>query len=133
MLNTLWAAMILIGIVWGMAAGRTEAVSNALIESGGEAVSLCITMFGVVAMWCGMMEIAKQSGLVEKLTRAIRPFIRFLFPRLPNGHEAEGVIALNMIANECVILGLNKDLIQKRLYLVHFICPDDIYVRANLT
>jgi len=103
MLNALWAAMVLIGIVWGAVNGRMEAVSNALIESGGEAVSLCITMFGVVAMWCGMMEIAKESGLVERMTGAIRPVIRFLFPRIQKGHGAEGAIAMNMIAN---ILGL---------------------------
>lgn len=133
MLNVLWAAMILIGIGWGIANGQMEAVSNALIESGGEAVSLCITMFGVVAMWCGMMEIAKESGVVERLTEGIRPFIHFLFPRIPRGHGAEREIALNMIANECVILGLNKDLVSKRLCLVHFLCPDDRCVRANLT
>lgn len=103
MLNMLWAGMILTGIIWGMATGRTEAVGNALIEGGGDAVSLCITMFGVVGMWCGMMEIARESGLVDKMTGWIRPFIRFLFPRLPEGHPAESSISLNMIAN---VLGL---------------------------
>lgn len=103
MLNMLWAGMMLIGIVWGMATGRTEAVGNALIEGGGDAVSLCITMFGVVGMWCGMMEIAQESGLVNQMTGWIRPFIRFLFPNLPEGHPAERSISLNMIAN---VLGL---------------------------
>ena len=99
MLNILWAAMILVGIVWGMASGQTQAVSSAIIDSGKDAVSLCITMFGVVGMWCGMMEIAKDSGLVETLTAVIRPFIRFLFPNLPKNHPAEESISLNIIAN----------------------------------
>lgn len=103
MLNYLWAAMLLVGIVWGMATGHTQEVNHALIDGGGEAVSLCVTMLGVMGMWCGMMEIAKQSGLVEKMTVMIRPFIRLMFPRLPAGHQAESSIALNMIAN---ILGL---------------------------
>lgn len=103
MLNILWAAMILTGIVWGAANGRVEEVSTALIEGGGSAVSLCITMFGVVGMWCGMMEIAQKSGLVERLTSLIGPFVRFLFPRLPKGHPAEASISLNMVAN---VLGL---------------------------
>ncbi len=103
MLNFLWAGMLVIGIVWGMATGRTEAVSTALIDGGSDAVSLCITMLGVMGMWCGMMEIAKESGLVEKLAALIRPFIRLMFPRLPKGHPAEGAISLNVICN---VLGL---------------------------
>ena len=74
MLNYIWAFMIIIGVVYGAATGNMKEVSNAALDSAGEAVSLCITMIGVMALWVGLMEIAKTSGLIEKLARGIRPF-----------------------------------------------------------
>lgn len=103
MLNYIWAFMILIGVVFGAFTGNMEAVSKAALESAGEAVSLCITMIGVMALWVGLMEIAQKSGLIEKMTKGLSPFITFLFPRIPRNHPARGYISTNLIAN---ILGL---------------------------
>lgn len=103
MLNYIWVFMIIIGIVYGSFTGQMAEISNGVIDSSKEAVQLCITMLGVVALWTGIMEIAKESGLVESLTRGMRPLLRFLFPRIPKEHPAMSYISLNFIAN---ILGL---------------------------
>lgn len=103
MLNYLWAAMILVGIVYAMLTGNISAVTKAALDSAGEAISLCITMAGVMALWMGLMEIATQSGIVAKMTGAMRPILKFLFPRLPTESKAMEYIATNMAAN---ILGL---------------------------
>lgn len=99
MLNLLWGAMLLIGIVYGAATGRMNEVTDAALSSAKEAVSLCITMAGIVAMWVGVMEIAKSSGLVERLTGKMQPLLRFLFPGVPRKHRAMEFISANMIAN----------------------------------
>lgn len=103
MLNYIWAGMILLGIIYGTLTGNMEALTNAAMDSAGEAVSLCITTFGIMALWMGLMEIAQKSGLIAKLTKGIQPFLSFLFPDIPKGHEAREYISTNMIAN---ILGL---------------------------
>ncbi len=103
MLNYIWAVMILLGIIYAACTGNMEAVTNAALSSAGEAVTLCITMAGVMALWMGLMEIAGQTGLVEKMTNGIRPFLKLMFPRIPEGHPALGYIATNIIAN---VLGL---------------------------
>lgn len=103
MLNGIWAGMILLGIFYAALSGRMEAVTNGALDSAGEAISLCITMAGVVALWMGLMEIAKEAGLIRKMTRGIDPFLKFLFPRLPAKHPAREYIATNIIAN---LLGL---------------------------
>lgn len=103
MLNYIWAVMILVGVVYAACTGRMEAVTNAALDSAGEAISLCITMAGVMALWMGLMEIAQRAGLVEKMTKGIRPFLTFMFPRIPREHPAMGYIATNLIAN---VLGL---------------------------
>lgn len=103
MLNAIWAVMILLAVLYGAASGHMSDVTNAALDSAGEAISLCITMAGVVALWMGLMEIAQKAGLIEKLTRGIAPFLRFMFPRIPKEHPAREYIATNIIAN---ILGL---------------------------
>lgn len=103
MLNYMWAIMILAGILYGTFTGNLEAVTSKALDSAGEAVSLCITMAGVMALWMGMMEIGQQSGLMEKMTRGIRPLLHFLFPRIPKDHPALPYISTNIIAN---VLGL---------------------------
>ena len=103
MLNAIWAVMILIAVLYGALTGRMSDVTNAALDSAGEAISLCITMAGVVALWMGLMEIASKAGLIEKMTKKISPFLTFMFPRIPKGHPAREYIATNIIAN---VLGL---------------------------
>ena len=103
MLNYLWAGMILIGIVFGAFNGRMQDITNAALDSSKDAVTLCITMIGVMAFWTGIMEIASRAGIIQMASRKMRPLLRFLFPRLPEEHKANEHIATNFIAN---ILGL---------------------------
>ena len=103
MLNYIWGGMILIGIIYGSLTGRMEAVTNAALDSSREAVNLCITMIGVMALWMGLMEIAEKAGLIERWTKAISPFVSFMFPDIPKGHAARKYISTNIIAN---VLGL---------------------------
>lgn len=103
MLNYIWAFMIIIGVLYGSFTGKMAAISAAAIESSKEAVTLCITMAGVISLWVGLMEVAKSAGLIKKLTKGLGPFIYFMFPNIPRDHEALDYIATNIIAN---ILGL---------------------------
>ncbi len=99
MLNYLWAGMILVGIVFGAFNGRMQDITNAALDSSKEAVTLCITMIGVMAFWTGIMEIASKAGIIRMASRKMRPLVRFLFPGMPEGHKAEEHITTNFIAN----------------------------------
>ena len=98
-MSYLWGSMILIGIVYGMCTGNITEVTQAVIKSSEEAVSLCLGMAGITAFWNGLMKIAEESGMVAGLTRRIHPLLRFLFPRLNLKGMAMKYIAVNMIAN----------------------------------
>ena len=104
MLSTLWVVMMAGGVLFASFTGRIGELTQALIDSSSEAVSLCIFMLGVIGVWNGLMEIAVDSGLMARIARAMRPFIRWLFPDIPPGHAANEYIAANMAAN---ILGLS--------------------------
>lgn len=103
MLNYIWAAMIALGVLFGAVNGNMKEVTEAALESAGEAVSLCIATAGIMAFWVGLMEVAQNSGLIERLTGMLSPFISFMFPGMPRGHRARSYISMNIIAN---ILGL---------------------------
>ena len=103
MLNYLWAGMIIVGIVYAACTGNIVEVTNAALDSSKEAITLCITMAGVMAFWTGLMEIARRGGMIRALTGRMAPVLKFLFPGLPAGHPAREHIATNFIAN---VLGL---------------------------
>ena len=102
-MNYLWGSMILIGIIYGTVTGHLEEVSEAAIQSSKEAVSLCVVMAGVTALWVGMMRIAEKSGLLEAMEQRMQPVLNFLFPEIPGNHPSRKSIATNLLAN---VLGL---------------------------
>ena len=102
-MNYLWGIMMLIGVVYGALTGNLEAVTEQALSSAKEAVSLCITMAGVMAFWVGMMQIADSAGIIRQAAKALDPVISFLFPALSKNHPARKPIATNMVAN---VLGL---------------------------
>ncbi len=98
-MNYLWGGMLIIGIIYGALTGNLNEVANGAINASKEAVSLAIALLGVTAMWSGLMEIASGAGIIDWMTRKIRPILRFLFPRITDGHPALEAISVNMIAN----------------------------------
>lgn len=104
MMNYLWSGMLLLGVIYGAFAGTLDGVTEAIINSAKEAVNLVIAIAGITAFWTGIMKIAEQTGLVEKLARRIQPLLRFLFPELKNQEKANYYISLNFLSN---FLGLS--------------------------
>lgn len=98
-MNYIWGGMLIIGIIYGALTGNLNEVANGAINASKEAVSLAIALLGVTAMWSGLMEIASGAGIIDWMTRKIRPILRFLFPRITDGHPALEAISVNMIAN----------------------------------
>ena len=103
MLNYLWAAMILLGIIVGAITGNLGGITQAALDSAAEAITVGITMLGIMAMWTGLMRIAENAGMIMSIAGKMGPVLRFLFPGLPAGSKALEYISTNLIAN---VLGL---------------------------
>ncbi|MFO8030416.1 MAG: nucleoside recognition domain-containing protein [Cyclonatronaceae bacterium] len=84
---------------------KLRAIATAAFDMAEFAVTLAIGLIGIMALWLGLMKIADKSGLMYFLVKAVQPFMRFLFPNVPKGHAAHGVISLNLAAN---MLGLGN-------------------------
>ncbi|WP_066312737.1 nucleoside recognition domain-containing protein [Bacillus sp. FJAT-29814] len=99
MVNYIWVAMTVIGIVFALFNGTMEDVNKAVFNGAKEAVTLCIGLISVLVFWLGMMRIAEESGLLEKLSKLFRPLVKRLFPDVPANHPAMGYMLSNMISN----------------------------------
>ena len=105
MLNIIWPIFILISFLYASFNGSMGDTTQAIFESAENSVQLTITFFATICMWNGIMEIAKRTTFVEKLTKLLKPLINFLFPDCKNNEKAKEEISMNMIAN---ILGLGN-------------------------
>lgn len=85
--------------MYGALTGNLAAVTDQALDSAKEAVTLCITMAGVMAFWVGIMEIAQDIGLINRMSKGLSPVLSFFFPSLEKDHPARPHIAANMIAN----------------------------------
>jgi spore maturation protein A len=82
-----------------------QRLNVSLIAGAQTAVTLCLELIGIMALWLGMMNIAKDAGMIDAFARAARPLMRWLFPDIPDGHPAQGAILMNLSAN---MLGMDN-------------------------
>lgn len=99
MINYIWLFMILSGIIAAVIQGRVDLVTTAALNGAKDAVAVCIGLISILVFWLGMMRIAQDAGLLEKLANLMRPVAKFLFPNVPLDHPAMGYILSNMSAN----------------------------------
>ena len=105
MLNTIWAGLIIIGFVVGALTGNIEKVTAAAIDNAKLAAELALGLMGVMSMWLGIMKIAEKSGLINIISKILKPLMVFLFPDVPENHPAMGAMIMNISAN---ILGMGN-------------------------
>ena len=99
MVNYIWVLMTVVGIVFAIFNGTIEEVNKAIFVGAKEAVTLCIGLISILVFWLGMMRIAEEAGLLERLTKLFRPLVKRLFPDVPTNHPAMGYILSNIISN----------------------------------
>ena len=103
MLNAIWLGMIFLSLIVGLILGRLDQVVQAVTSSAKLGFEVALGLAGIMTLWLGIMAIASESGLINRLARALRPIMRWLFPDVPIDHPAMGAMVLNIAAN---MLGL---------------------------
>lgn len=105
MLNILWPIFIILSFLYAIISGKINELNNGIFESVADAVELSITFLGTICLWNGIMEIAKNTTLMAKITKMLKPLINFLFPDLKNNESAKQEVSMNIVAN---IMGLGN-------------------------
>ena len=105
MMKWVMTGMIVLSVIFAAVTGRMSELSSAFLEECGSAVTLAITLVGIISLWSGLMRVAQSSGLTEKLAGLAAPILSVLFGGLEKGGKAMQYITLNITAN---ILGLGN-------------------------
>jgi spore maturation protein SpmA/spore maturation protein SpmB len=79
--------------------------ANGVFETSKDAVTLCIGLIGIMALFMGFMSIAERAGGVRFLSRIIGPFFSRIFPEVPKNHPSMGHMVMNFSAN---LMGLDN-------------------------
>ena len=101
----MWPILIICSFGYAIISGNIENVNNSIFESLEEVISLSMTLVGTMCLWCGLMEIVKNTSIMKKLIKLLRPILNWLFPESKNNKEAMENISINTISN---ILGLGN-------------------------
>ncbi len=105
MINYVWAAFMMVSVVFGGINGTMGQVSNAVLDGGKQAVNLCLSLMGMMVLWSGLSAVMQQSGLSSKVAGCLSPLISLLFPELKEHTKAREAISLNVAAN---LLGMGN-------------------------
>ena len=104
-MTILWTGMAACALMCGLITGRGEAVAAAAMEGAAGAVELALSMAGVLCLWSGVMEVMRQAGLADGLSRLLGPVLRRLFPQSADDRETMDAVAANVSA---YLLGLGN-------------------------
>ena len=104
-MTVIWTGMVVLSILCGLATGRGPEVAAAEVEGTSAAVQLALYIAGMLCLWTGVMEVMRQSGLADQLSRLLSPILRQLFPQAARDREAMDSISANVSAN---LLGLGS-------------------------
>ena len=99
MINRLWIFFIVSGSLYLIITGKTDVLNTEILSSGKVALDLIIQIFPLLALWLGLMNIAKVSGLLTKMSKTLSPLLLKIFPDIPKGHVSLSLISSNIIAN----------------------------------
>lgn len=105
MMNYIWPFLILLSILFAVCTGNILQVGNAVFTSVTEAVTLTIKMLGMFCFWSGIMQIAKVSGLTDKISKLLSPILNRIFPSIRNDVGTRNAVSMNITAN---LLGLGN-------------------------
>lgn len=105
MMNKIWTFFIIIGIFFSFLTGNIEIINKEIIEYPKEIFDIFLSMAPLMVIWSGIMNIAKDAGVLKKISNLMSPLFRIIFPDIPKGHESLDYIASNLTIN---MLGIHN-------------------------
>ena len=91
--------MIAIGIIGSICFNNLTETNQAILNEGTRAIEFAITLASIMALWMGIMNIAKESGLIDRISEKIAPLMKKLFPNVPANHKAMSYMVMNIVLN----------------------------------
>ena len=97
MINYIFVSFFIIGILYSFY--NNTNISNEMLIALSKSLELIFTMIPIMCLWLGIMNIAKKSGILDKLAKLLTPILKFLFPEIPKDSPCFSYISINIIMN----------------------------------
>lgn len=97
-MNYIWAGMLISGVIIAALRGVLDKFSESIMNSCTEGVYFVLGLAGIMAVWAGLMNIAKDSGLIDAFAKSVRPAMKYLFPKEKN-KETIAMMLMSFSAN----------------------------------
>ena len=96
-----WICFVLIGIgvFFGGVIGNTSAISQSILETPKECITLVIDIGGPLCLFSGLMNVARKAGLVDRFSRFLSAPIGFLIPKTKTDGALRSAVAMNLSSN----------------------------------
>lgn len=104
MINYLFASFFIVGIIYSLITGNTN-ITNEMLSSASKGIELILSLAPIICLWLGIMNIAKKSGLLDKIAHFLTPILKIIFPEIPKDSPCFTYIGTNIVMN---MLGLGN-------------------------
>lgn len=98
-MNWVFYLLILISLITAVVEGRLQEVVNAILTGADLSVKVAFSLIGIMAFWLGIMKVAEATGIVDFITKLIKPITKWLFDEVPQDNKAVGDITMSFSAN----------------------------------
>lgn len=105
MLAKVFGIMSLISLVFAIFTGRLPELGTAILDGAGNAVEVSLSLLGMMCFWSGLMEVFRETGMMQKLSKILHPLLRIFFPEAAKTGEGMEEISANVSAN---LLGIGN-------------------------
>lgn len=105
LLGIIWTAMTVFSVLFGINNGAAAEVGNAALEGAQAAIEFVLEIGGVICLWCAVMELMKQAGIISQIEKLLKPLLRKIFPNAAKDDSILEPLSMNVAAN---LLGLGN-------------------------
>lgn len=99
MVNYLFIFMFIIGMAYGIVTGRTGEITSAILNTPKESMLVFFDISCLMIFWSGVLEVCKESGMLNLITKYIKKLIHPLFRGIDKDEKALDYISMNFAAN----------------------------------
>ena len=103
MINYIFGLFFITGIIYSFITNTN--ISEEMLLASSNNIELIFSIIPVICLWLGIMNIAKKSGLLDKLAKMLTPILKIIFPEIPQNSPCFSYIGSNIMMN---MLGLGN-------------------------
>ena len=105
MLGKNFGILVIISVIFALVTGSGASLSSGAVDGASRAVTVVLSLAGIMCLWSGIMNVLHESGATLKLSALLSPVLSLLFPGAFSSGCAKEEISSAICAN---ILGIGN-------------------------